>query len=75
MAELKPCPFCGGEAKYRYSMPYSTMMENISVPTEKGKKMAVAKKVGYFKPYTHNSKADQKRNKPFGTPKKGKAKK
>jgi hypothetical protein len=37
--------------------------------------MAVAKKVGYFKSYTPNSKADQKRNKPFGTPKKGKAKK
>ena len=38
--------------------------------------MAVAKKVGYFKPYTPNSKADRKRNKPFtGAQKKGKAKK
>ena len=27
--------------------------------------MAVAKKVGYFKPYTHNSKADRKKNKQF----------
>ena len=28
-----------------------------SVPTEKGKAMAVAKKVGYFKPYTPNNRA------------------
>lgn len=37
--------------------------------------MAVAKKVGYFKPYTPNYKVDHKRNKPFGAHKKGKAKK
>ena len=37
--------------------------------------MAVAKKVGYFKPYTPNSKADR-RKKPFkGGQKKGQAKK
>ena len=37
--------------------------------------MAVAKKIGYFKPYTPNSKADR-RKKPFnGAQKKGKAKK
>lgn len=47
----------------------------FSAPMEKGKTMAIAKKVGYFKPYTHNSKADQKRSKPFGAHKKGKAKK
>ena len=23
MTELKPCPFCGGEAKYAYEMPFS----------------------------------------------------
>lgn len=26
MAELKPCPFCGGEAKLVYSMPYNFVM-------------------------------------------------
>ena len=25
MAELKPCPFCGGKAKYMYSMPYNVV--------------------------------------------------
>ena len=25
MAELKPCPFCGGTAKYIYSMPYNAV--------------------------------------------------
>ena len=25
MAELKPCPFCGGEAKYVYAMPYNAV--------------------------------------------------
>ena len=23
MAELKPCPFCGGRAKFAYIMPYN----------------------------------------------------
>ena len=23
MIELKPCPFCGGKAKFRYLMPYN----------------------------------------------------
>ena len=37
--------------------------------------MAVAKKIGYFKPYAPNNKADR-RKKPFtGAQKKGKAKK
>ena len=26
MAELKPCPFCGGKAKFIYSMPYSAIV-------------------------------------------------
>ena len=26
MAELKPCPFCGGEANYRYAMPYNAIV-------------------------------------------------
>lgn len=25
MAELKPCPFCGGKAKYVYQMPYNAV--------------------------------------------------
>lgn len=25
MAELKPCPFCGGEAEYIYEMPYNAV--------------------------------------------------
>ena len=25
MAELKPCPFCGGKAKYVYAMPYNAV--------------------------------------------------
>ncbi len=25
MAELKPCPFCGGKAKYTYAMPYNVV--------------------------------------------------
>lgn len=25
MSELKLCPFCGGNAKYRYSMPYNAV--------------------------------------------------
>ena len=37
--------------------------------------MAVAKKIGYFKPYTPNNRADNRRKKPFGVHKKGKAKK
>lgn len=24
-AELKPCPFCGGRAQYRYFMPYNVV--------------------------------------------------
>ncbi len=26
MAELKPCPFCGGKAKYIYRMPYNAVI-------------------------------------------------
>lgn len=37
--------------------------------------MGKPKMMGMFKPYTPNSKADQKRHKPFGVHKKGKAKK
>ena len=38
--------------------------------------MAKPKMIGMYKPFTHNSKADQKRNKPFtGAHKKGKVKK
>ena len=25
MEKLKPCPFCGGKAKYIYSMPYNAV--------------------------------------------------
>ena len=25
MAELKPCPFCGGKAEYIYEMPYNAV--------------------------------------------------
>ena len=25
MNELKPCPFCGGKAKYIYSMPFNAV--------------------------------------------------
>ena len=25
MAELKPCPFCGGKATYVYHMPYNAV--------------------------------------------------
>ena len=25
MANLEPCPFCGGNAKYVYSMPYNAV--------------------------------------------------
>ena len=25
MTELKPCPFCGGKAKYIYRMPYNVV--------------------------------------------------
>ena len=25
MSELKPCPFCGGKAKYVYAMPYNAV--------------------------------------------------
>lgn len=42
---------------------------------EKGTAMGKAKMYGMFKPYTPNSKADQKRNKPFVTHKKGTGKK
>lgn len=45
-------------------------------PTQKGYTMGKAKMYGMNKTFIPNSKADQKRNKPFrGAPKKGKAKK
>jgi hypothetical protein len=41
-----------------------------------GKRMGKPKMLGYFKPCVPNSKADQRRNKPFmGVHKKGKVKK
>lgn len=47
----------------------------ISVLTEKGKTMGKPKMYGMNKTFIPNSKADQKRNKPFGTHKKGMEKK
>lgn len=44
-------------------------------PVEKGTEMGKAKMYGVNKNFVPNSKADQKRNKPFGTHKKGTGKK